>query len=151
MATADCGFSDDAESGSSLLSRFGPTLGVRIGFDPAFRPAGQAPPALPADQLPALVDTGAAQSCIDNDLALVRHLPVVDRQEIAGAHGSAEVNMYLGQIRVPSLQVTIYGRFAGVALRAGGQAHFALIGRTFLRYFAMTYDGRTGIVTLSND
>jgi hypothetical protein len=34
---------------------------------------------------------------------------------------------------------------------AGGQRHFALLGRTFLRNFTMTYEGRAGVVTISND
>ena len=152
MPTTDCGFPGSEElSGQNLLVQFGPTLRVRIGLDPAFRPGRRVPPTLPPDQFPALVDTGAAESCIDNDLATTLRLPVVDRKEIAGAHGSAEVNMYFGQIHVPRLRFTIYGMFAGVALRAGGQPHFALIGRTFLRSFTMVYDGRTGAVTLSNN
>jgi len=38
-----------------------------------------------------------------------------------------------------------------VDLIAGGQAHYALIGRTFLQSFTMVYEGRTGTVTLSNN
>ncbi len=57
--------------------------------------------------------------------------------------------MYLAHIHIPNLNFTIYGAFAGVDLIAGGQRHYALIGRTFLRYFKMTYDGLTGDVTLS--
>jgi hypothetical protein len=38
-----------------------------------------------------------------------------------------------------------------VDLKAGGQIHSALIGRTFLKHFKMVYDGRTGTVTLSRD
>ena len=56
--------------------------------------------------------------------------------------------MHLAQIHVPSLQVTLYGTFAGVDLIAGGQLHHALIGRTFLRHFTMTYNGASGSVVL---
>jgi len=59
--------------------------------------------------------------------------------------------MHLGHVHVPALNFTIYGEFAGVDLVAGGQAHHALIGRTFLQNFTMTYEGRTGTVILSND
>ena len=76
---------------------------------------------------------------------------MVGRQRVAGAGGAAEVNMHLAQIHVPALQFTVYGRFAAVHLAAGGQPHRALIGRTFLRNFLLTYDGRTGSVTLAND
>ena len=65
--------------------------------------------------------------------------------------GPHEFNYHLAQIYVPDLDHTIYGQFAGVHLAAGGQPHVALIGRTFLRDYTMTYEGRTGQVTLSND
>jgi len=45
---------------------------------------------------------------------------------------------------------TIHGAFAGVDLKAGGQVHNALIGRTFLQHFTMIYEGRMGTVTIKN-
>jgi predicted aspartyl protease len=98
----------------------------------------------------ALVDTGAGESCIDSALAAQLNLPIVDRRLISGAGGTHEVNMHLAQVAVPSLGVTIYGAFAGVHLAAGGQTHFALIGRTFLQNFTMLYEGKTGTVVLSS-
>jgi len=56
--------------------------------------------------------------------------------------------MHLAQIYVPTVNFTFVGAFAGVDLVAGGQAHTALIGRTFLRYFTLTYFGLTGTVEL---
>lgn len=132
-----------------MLALFGPSLPVEIGFDPNFRPNTGTRPRLPVHQFPALVDTGAAESCIDSKLAATLKLPIVDRQQVAGVHGSGEVDKHLAQIYVPALDVTVYGRFAGVHLTAGGQPHVALIGRTFLRNFTLVYEGRTGTVTLS--
>ena len=43
------------------------------------------------------------------------------------------------------------GAFCGVDLKAGGQIHSALIGRTFLRHFKMIYEGKTGTVTITSD
>ena len=57
--------------------------------------------------------------------------------------------MHLAQIYVPALDFTMYGVFAGVHLTAGGQPHYALMGRTFLQEFTLVYEGRTGTVTLS--
>ena len=152
MPTTKCGFADQTgQSGRDALALYGPTLFVQIGFDPASRPSDGPNPNLPPDKHPALVDTGATESCIDSELALILNLPIVDRQKVAGVHGADTVNVHLAQIHVPSLDFTVYGRFAGVHLRAGGQPHFALIGRTFLRNFTMTYEGRTGNVILSND
>ena len=152
MVQAKCGFnSGTGVSGPELLTQLGPTLLVNIGFDPAYQNSQTTPPTPGITDVSALVDTGASESCIDNLLASQLNLPVVDRREISGAGGRHEVNVYLAQINVPSLASTIYGVFAGVDLKAGGQVHLALIGRTFLRNFTMIYEGRTGTVTISND
>lgn len=152
MASTECGFADGPGGvlGCDLLISNGPTLNVNIGFDPSYNPiSADPPPTLPVIGLPALVDSGATDSCIDRLLAAQLKLPVVDRQRVAGVHGARDVNMHLAQIHVPSLDVTLYGKFAGVDLIAGGMIHHALIGRTFLRHFTMAYDGLTGSVVLS--
>ncbi len=147
MPVTDCGFNDHPD----VLMHYGPTLYVKIGFDPNFRSGRRGQPNLPIDLLPALVDTGASESCIDSALAAKLNLPIVNRRDIAGSQGISTVNMHLAQIYVPSLRWTISGQFAGVHLTAGGQIHSALIGRNFLQNFTMIYEGRTGGVTLSNN
>lgn len=139
----DCGFDSPG-----VLVQLGPTLPVRIGFDPVYQQNSVGVPNLPKQLYPALVDTGAQESCIDSGLAAALQLPIVDRQTISGAHGAEEVNMHLGQIYVPALDFTTYGRFAGVHLTAGGQPHYALIGRTFLSRVYMSYDGGSGKVEM---
>ena len=147
MPVTDCGFHDRPD----VLMHYGPTLYVEIGFDPNFRSGRRGQPNLPIDLLPALVDTGASESCIDSALAAKLNLPIVNRRDIAGSQGISTVNMHLAQIYVPSLRWTISGQFAGVHLTAGGQIHSALIGRNFLQNFTMIYEGRTGVVTLGNN
>ena len=148
MPSVECGFVHLPEPhGPDSLIQFGPTLAVRIGFDPDFSSGTQ--PNLPTTEFHALVDTGASESCIDSAVAQSLGLPVVDRRKVAGVHGSDEVNVHLAQIYVPRLGFTSYGQFAGVHLHAGGQPHSALIGRTFLRSFTMIYDGNVGSVVLS--
>jgi hypothetical protein len=153
MATTKCGFdSVPGAHGRDLLVGSGPTLIVQIGFDPAYDPKQHhRAPALPQQQLLALVDTGATESCIDGGLAMRLNLPVIDRRRVSGVHGAGEVNVHLAQLHIPNLSFTVWGPFCAVDLIAGGQAHHALIGRTFLQNFTMTYEGRTGTVTLSND
>ncbi|MCY3774341.1 MAG: retropepsin-like aspartic protease [Gemmatimonadetes bacterium] len=151
MASVRAGFSNTKdELAPDLLVQFGPTLMVQIGFDPDFQPGGLHPN-LPSVPSPALIDTGATESCIDSTLALNLNLPVVDRQTVSGAHGSHALNYHLAQIYVPDLQYTVYGLFAGVHLTVGGQPHNAIMGRTFLQGFTMTYEGTTGSVTISRD
>lgn len=146
MPTTNCGFGSPHE-----LALHGPTLVVEIGLDANYRAASGIEPSLQSGPLPALVDTGAGESCIDSELAAVLNLPIVNRREIAGVGGITEVNVHLAQIYVPGLACTINGRFDGVHLLAGGQRHYALIGRTFLRHFTMNYDGPTGVVILTNE
>lgn len=151
MAKTKCGFDDGPSgSGSELLTLLGPTLIVDIGFDPKFNAKTSMIPTPGIKGIKALVDTGASESCIDNLLAAQLNLPIVDRRPISGSSGSHMANMYLAQIHVPSLKFNIYGVFAGVDLKAGGQIHSALIGRTFLQSFTMIYEGQTGSVTISN-
>lgn len=151
MAQTNCGFNDGPKgSGSELLTLLDPTLIVDIGFDPKFRVNRAMIPTPGIKGVNALVDTGASESCIDNLLAAQLNLPIVDRRPIAGSSGSHTTNMYLAQIHVPALKFNIYGIFAGVDLKAGGQVHSALIGRTFLQNFTMVYEGQTGSVTISN-
>jgi hypothetical protein len=69
----------------------------------------------------------------------------------SGAHGAKEVNVHLAHINIPALFYTLYGAFCAVDLQAGDQMHQALIGRTFLQNFTMTYEGRSGTVVLHNN
>lgn len=156
MPTASCGFSDGAGGtnlpGWYLLAVNGPTLEVEIGFDSRYSAETVSRrPDIPSARWPALVDTGASASCIDSALAVELGLPLSDRSNVAGVGGITLVDRYLAQIYIPSLNWTIYGPFSGVYLSAGQQPHQALIGRDFLSNFRMTYEGRTGEVTLSND
>ena len=146
MPSASCGFSNPHE-----LTLNGPTVVVEIGIDTDFQPGRGLRPALPANPLHALVDTGASESCIDNTLAMRLDLPVVAHRRVSGVGGALDVNEYMAQIYIPELNFTILGPFAGVHIAGGGQPYYALIGRTFLRHFSMAYEGRTGSVIISND
>jgi hypothetical protein len=152
MPSTKCGFNDQPGGLTAVtaLVKWGPTLLVDIGFDPNYKNAvGGSLPVPGKTGLYALVDAGATESCINSLLAAQLNLPIVDKRLTAGAHGAKEVNMHLAQVHIPSLGFTIYGAFSGVDLRAGGQEHFALIGRTFLQRFKMIYEGTTGNVEIT--
>lgn len=135
MPIAECGFVDtDDMSGSDALLHNGPTLWVDVGFDPTFNyTEGGLTPTSSATQIPALVDTGATLSCIDDGLAISLNLPFVDRQNISGVGGSHEVSVYLAHLVAPSLGWYQWGLFYGVNLTEGRQLHQVLIGRSFLQ------------------
>ncbi|MBL7864480.1 MAG: hypothetical protein JNK10_06375 [Cyclobacteriaceae bacterium] len=150
MPEAQCGFDavPGGASGSELLMNLGPTIMVDIGFDKQWNTKMPSAPIPGIKGVRALVDTGATESCIDDLLAVQLNLPVFDERPIGGVGGKHMVKMYLAQIRIPVLGSNIVGAFAGVHLQAGGQTHKALIGRTFLQHLTMTYDGKSGKVTL---
>ena len=75
----------------------------------------------------------------------------MEHANITGVHGPGFVDVYGAQMLVPDLGVSFSGRFPAADLSAGGQHHRALLGRDFLRYYTMTYDGRTGAVRLVGD
>ncbi len=151
MPIADCGFpGTDQMSGAAALIQYGPTLWVDIGFDPEYKyDENSASPRSEITQVPALVDTGATISCIDDALAQSLNLPLVDRQMSSGIGGKHELNVYLAHIVVPALSFFQYGIFHGVSLTEGEQPHRALIGRTFLQGMMLIYDGRTGSVQIA--
>ena len=115
MRRSECGFADTGTvRGADLLQKFGPTIGVRIGLDPNYVVGSDVPLDLPEREYRALVDTGAAVSCVDANLAAALHLPIVDRQVHSGAGGRFEVNIHAAQIFLPELGWALDGRFAGV-------------------------------------
>src|SRR5258707_263587 len=131
-----------------LLIYHGPTLSVNVGFDKNWRASSAARPNAIGFELEALVDTGAQDNCIDRLLARQLSLPIVDREKVCGVNGEREVDVYLAQVYVPSLQFTQYGKFAGVELKEAGHRQHMLLGRTFLSHFTLTYNGMTGEVCL---
>ena len=152
MSTISGGFSDQPGlSGQETLIRYGPTILVEIGYDAGFEDSDRERPDIPDDLLPALVDTGASDSCIDASYADTLGLLKSDQGDIAGVGGVISVDYYLAQIYVPGLNRTIYGQFAGVRLQGGGQSQYAIIGRDFLQNYTLLYQGRTGRVTISSD
>jgi len=163
MAIVECGFPSGLTvpgqpnlSGKEALAFHGPTILVDIGFDPAIfgtllppiPGATGTPLSIPSVQVPALIDTGAAESCIDEQLAQQLQLPLIDTTTRSGISGSVTLNMYLAHITIPAL-VTEFGQFTGVHLQAGGQYHRALLGRKVLDDMLLVYDGLTGQVRLA--
>ena len=153
MTIARVGFNpNDTETGAQLLTRNGPTAFVIVS---AFGPDDydidkrETHPQV-STLLPALIDTGATESCIDDQLAIELGLPLVDRRSVAGVGGQHPVDVYLAYVFVPTLSLVLTGLFCGVHLTVGGQVHRALLGRTMLQNLIMIYDGLSGTVTLAN-
>lgn len=130
------------------LQQYGPSIQVSVGH---YVPQGAtiATPTSPETTW-ALIDTGAAESCIDSELAQRLGLPVIDKMIISGSNGSHTHDVYLAHINIFGLEFSQFGRFAGVHLADGQQPHGVLLGRTFLRAVMLIYDGIRGQITLSS-
>jgi len=125
----ECGYPGKPDD---LVMR-GPTVMVDVGFGSLENKGSYS----------ALIDTGADCSCINNQIALLLNLPVIDREKVAGVNGIQEQNVYGARIHIPDLQIERYGRFPGF------DAHFGVIlGREFLKRLRMEYDGPSGSVIL---
>lgn len=98
-----------------------------------------------------MIDTGADANCVDEDLAIRLGLPKMTEFPVTSAHGTRAANVYRGRLFVPELAWTFDGRLLGVTFDAEQKQWSAILGRTFLQHFLMTYDGRTGEVIISND
>jgi len=150
MPKVSCGFLG-ASPAPILLAYHGPVIKVDVGFDQKYRPSEGKPPRHQRKGLEALIDTGAGESCIDSDLARELALPTFDRQSVSGVSGRIEVDYHLAQVHIPSLRFVLRGRFAGVPLLSSGLTHPIVLGRSFLKYVRMIYDGPTGDVELIRD
>lgn len=97
----------------------------------------------------ALVDTGAAMTCVDQDAANELQLPVVDVVTMSSAsHAKHPANVYPIRIGIAGLTVAINApRAIGAALKAQGL--IALIGRDVLAYGTLFYNGIAGEITLA--
>lgn len=148
MTAASCGF----DNNPGMLVRVGPTLTAQVGYDPSFLPSTGNRPEISIWPYEALVDTGSVVTCVDVRLADALNLPVAGQSDdVASVLGAGQVVDYYATIHLPELDATFTGRVVGAHLEAGGQRHSVIIGRDFLRHFRLTYDGRTGEVSLSND
>ena len=135
-------------SSADELVLIGPSIRAHVGFDPEYDPKFKHKPFSQAQDVWALVDTGATESSIDSELARKLNLPLVDRQYIGGVGGRDEFSVFLAQIHIPDLERTIYGRLTGLHLAEAGFYQQVLLGRSFLSGLVMIYDGLATRVTL---
>ena len=147
MLKVNCGC-DGAPQAQALLFHHGPEILVNLGFDEQWTRTAEVAPKAGAAQLKALVDTGARESCIDVGFAKRLVLPHVDRRTVSSVSGKSEVDYYRAQIHIPQLKFTITGLFAALPLLASGFSFPVLLGRSFLKYVRMEYDGVTGKVEI---
>lgn len=141
----DCGFLGSPHARQELVD-LGPSTTVSIGLDPTWTKVHQRAPKPDRTRVPALIDTGAQESAIDTKLAAELGLPVVDKRIVAGV-GRMRVDVCLAQVHIEALRYTVEGHFAMIPL-AAHISYNVVLGRTFLRYCTLIYDGKLGDVKL---
>lgn len=141
-----CGFLGSPHARQELVD-LGPSTTVSVGLDPTWTKDQRRAPTPDRPRIPALIDTGALESCIDTALASALALPIVDKRPVAGAVGNIRANVCLAQVHVEALHYTIEGQFALLPL-AQHIGYNVVLGRTFLRHCMLIYNGKIGEVTL---
>jgi predicted aspartyl protease len=97
----------------------------------------------------ALIDTGASNTCIDDDTARSMGLPVIDVGTIHSAsHAQTPSNIYPVQIEIVGFRINFQSaQTMGAALTEQGL--LMLLGRDLLERCTLFYNGLTGQITLS--
>lgn len=93
------------------------------------------------EQLQALIDTGASTICIDRRIALRLGLQAVDITSMEVADGTCiPASIYAARLTVPELQFDDFERVAAIEMET--PSNRVLLGRSFLRHFITTSNGR---------
>jgi predicted aspartyl protease len=97
----------------------------------------------------ALIDTGASNTCIDDQAAQLMKLPVIDVGKMSSAsHAAIPSNIYPIQIEITGFKIRFQSpRTMGAELKSQGL--LLLLGRDLLQYCLLVYNGLAGQITLS--
>jgi hypothetical protein len=96
----------------------------------------------------ALIDTGSISSCVDEEVAISMHLPVVGNINLASAsHSSHRANQYPIKVTIQGLPMAFNAPAAiGAPLKVQGL--IAIIGRDILQICCLIYNGSIGQFTI---
>ena len=97
--------------------------------------------------LPALLDTGAAMSVIDVDLALAFYSPTSEALTIGGVGQGDEHPTFDIDVYIPDLSRYVPKPIAGAPLIRSGIAFTFIIGRDVLLDYILTIDGPNGAIS----
>ena len=133
------------------LQQRGPVVQVSVSLGQALA-AALAQQSLPIPQPVtglALIDTGASNTCIDDEAARSMNLPVIDVGSMHSAsHARTPSNIYPVQIEIIGFKIHFQSpRTMGAALREQGL--LMLLGRDLLQSCTLFYNGVTGQIKLS--
>ena len=97
----------------------------------------------------AMIDTGASQTCFDEDAARRAGLPITGAARMASAsHADIKVPVFAGKILISGNLIIDAGKAMGANLSAF-DGLIALIGRDLLQSAVFTYNGPDGFISLA--
>jgi predicted aspartyl protease len=136
---------------AQALQQRGPIVQVAVTVQQAFATAlAQEGKPVPQPVMGyAVIDTGASNTCIDDETARSMNLPVIDVGVIHSAsHAQTPSNIYPVQIEIVGFRINFQSaRTMGAALKEQGL--LMLLGRDLLERCTLFYNGLTGQITLS--
>jgi predicted aspartyl protease len=132
-----------------VLQQRGPVIQVTITIEQNMGKAlAQQGKAIGTRQGFALIDTGASQTAVDEQVAKDLGLPIVDVGKMTSAsHEKHPCNLYPVQVSIPPNLTFQSPRAMGALLAPQGLV--AIIGRDVLQHCLLVYNGGTGQITLS--
>lgn len=132
--------------GRAELQKFGPRIQVIVRHPLLGRPT-----VISATQnrpVEALIDTGASRTVINPALAVSIGLLQVDTIKVAHVGGVSVAPVYAAALEFPSTGLEPVPALEVIASPLPSQPISCLIGRDVLQRWLLTYDGRTGLITI---
>ena len=95
-----------------------------------------------------LIDTGSSHCCVDHSIVESLALQYAGEAEFGGVEGNFTADRYVAHLRFPQLNTTYQMTVAAMQAMVDGIGRPVLLGRDFLQFYRLLYDGPTGSVTL---
>lgn len=95
-----------------------------------------------------LIDTGSSHCCVNRTIVQSLGLQFAGQADFGGVEGSFKAGRYVAHLRFPQLDTTYQMTVAAMQAMVDGIGRPVLLGRDFLQFYRLLYDGTTGSVTL---
>lgn len=95
-----------------------------------------------------LIDTGSSHCCVDRSIVQSLGLQYAGKADFGGVEGNFTADRYVAHLQFPQLNATFQMTVAAMQAMVDGIGRPVLLGRDFLQFYRLLYDGPTGSVIL---
>ncbi len=95
-----------------------------------------------------LIDTGSSHCCVDRTIVQSLGLQYAGQAAFGGVEGNFTAGRYVAHLRFPQLNATYQMTVAAMQAMVDGIGRPVLLGRDFLQFCRLVYNGPTRDVTL---